>query len=699
MVAGIVALLFLCVAFPAGGDEARAAAPVKAPAKAPAKATAPVKLAPPPPAPPPTPAPPPVVLTAPVWERLFEYRGGVTLQWLRVQGAAAYIVQRRVGEQGEFREVARPEHPQFEDSATFPGEVVFYRIIPLDGVGRPGPMSEVRYLKEESVQKDELPPPAWGPQQARKEGVALTWSHPSPDSLIAYNVYRRSGPKDPWTLLTSTTDTFFLDRSVSPGKTFYYGLTAINRALQESETSEPLKVTFTPPAAETRPTRAMQITALDEVTSPTERIRTFGPEVYGFISPVDVAWRRDKGFLYVSDTGTSLVTIIDARGEVVMRLGGKGTAPGNIEHLLGIALDGEGTLFATDAYRGEIVAFRPDGGFLKRILLLEQVKKWFGRDFASRFPAFRFGLVDLVPTPGGGLLVVDNPNGWIYVLDGRGQLVDIWGEKGELEGQFHYPTFILPGEEGGLLVSDTLNSRLQVLDADGKSRRVIGTRGLEVSRMLRPKGLARDSRGFLFVADSYHNVIQVFDREGNFVAVLGDEKKLRLDLAFPNGMTVMGEDLLVVAEKGARRVTVLRPLITSRSLFFSQRTEGAPALPAGEVTDAAQAAARIRGLKEGGTLTLRIPIFAPGSAEPVAGFAPVFSELGRLARDPGVSLEIRFFAKAPDRAAAEALAGKRLQRARGSYPILGERAKLETPAPAPGQIAEDRVEVTAVKSP
>jgi DNA-binding beta-propeller fold protein YncE len=520
-------------------------------------------------------ASPAAEVSAPQWEGVYDYRGTVNLRWFRVQSAVRYIVQRKVGEQDDFRELAQVTNPLFDDLATFPGKIVFYRILAVDASGRAGPPSEIRYLKVETEETEELRPPTWSSSMQRKEGIALSWTHDKPGGVLAYNVYRRRSPADPWTLITSSIDSTYLDKAVTPKFSYQYVVTAFSQTLQESDYSEVLKIVFTPPEVGARRDQMQKLLALEDVLTPTELVKTYAAAEFGFVSPVDLDWRPDKRFLYVSDVGTGLITVINDRDEVVLRLGGKGSSLWNFENLLGICVDEEGFVYGADAYKGEIVIFKPDGSFHKRVRLLEQVKDYFGKEFTARFPVFRFGLTDLVIAPDGALLVVDNPNGWIYVLDRAERLTRIIGEKGEGVGQFHYPTFLCLADATTVTVSDTLNSRLQEITVQGAPGKEIGKKGLGIGQLLRPKGLVRDDRGLLYVADSFLNAIQVFDRQGEFVAVLGDEKGKLLDLGLPNGLAFLGEDLLAVCEKIPRRVTVRRLALGSRTLFFTAPA-GAP---------------------------------------------------------------------------------------------------------------------------
>ncbi len=493
----------------------------------------------------------------PKWIGINEFRGGINLRWFRVQGAAGYLVQRRVGATGEYHMLSRVTNPVYDDFMTTAGRIYFYRIVPVDSEGVAGTSSIERFYKISPPEPEFLEPPMWSASHIRPDGIALAWDHGDPDHVLAYNLYRK-GPEDStFSLIISSLDVNHLDRNTTRGKTYRYVITALDRKLQESNNSQVLTMAFVEEKpASVSDERLANIKTLEEVIIPTELISLFTWEEYGFISPVDVDYSADDQRLYVSDAGTGLITVIGSRGEVLQRLGGMGGAPWEFERLLGIALAGDGSVYAVDAYRGEIVVFSPQGGFKRRIRLEHEVRDYFGPGMMIRFPWFRFGLVDLAVGPDDSLLIVDNPNGWIYHLDEKEDLVQVIGERGYEPGQMQYPTFIAFTGGGNFFVADTMNSRVQMFDGSSDSAVVVGGKGLGIGQFIRPKGVAVDGSGFLYVADSYLNVVQVFDPEGEFAALLGNEQGLPIDLGSPNGLFFVPPDTLIVSEKLSRRVQV-----------------------------------------------------------------------------------------------------------------------------------------------
>jgi DNA-binding beta-propeller fold protein YncE len=496
-------------------------------------------------------------LGAPKWIGINELRGAVSLRWFRVQGAVQYIVQRRVGTTGEYQVLSRVTNPVYDDFTTKAGQVNFYRIMPVDREGNPGTASIERFYEILQPEPESLEPPKWSANHVRPDGIALAWNHENPDHVLAYNLYRKGTEDSTFSLISSSLDINYLDRNIIKGKIYDYVITALDRKLQESNNSQLLTVAF---VEEIRSSpineRLANIKTLEEVISPTQLISMFTWEKYGFISPVDVDYGADDQRIYVSDAGTGLITVIGSGGEVLQRLGGMGDSPWEFERLLGIALGEDGSLYGVDAYRGDVVVFSHQGSFQKRIRLKSEVQDYFGTDIKTQFPWFRFGLVDLAVGPDDSLYIVDNPNGWIYHLDGKGKLVEVIGERGYEPGQMQYPTFITYTGGENFFVADTMNSRVQKFGQITESERVLGDKGLGIGQFIRPKGVTVDPEGFLYVADSYLNVVQVFDPGGEFAALLGNDRGLPIDLGSPNGLVFVPPDTLIVCEKLSRRVQV-----------------------------------------------------------------------------------------------------------------------------------------------
>lgn len=70
------------------------------------------------------------------------------------------------------------------------------------------------------------------------EEVTLYWYDVRDHDLAGYRVYWSDAPEGPYELLAATGDTWFVDRGLRNGFTYFYGVTAYDRNGNESELSE-----------------------------------------------------------------------------------------------------------------------------------------------------------------------------------------------------------------------------------------------------------------------------------------------------------------------------------------------------------------------------------------------------------------------------------------------------------------------------
>jgi len=125
----------------------------------------------------------------------------------------------------------------------------FVRTVSLGTEGKP--IESLSSDKVELMQEDKYPPapPDMTPPNVGPGRIALFWTANSEPDVVGYNLYRSTDPnlpKEKWVKLTPQpqTRTTFQDQNVETGKTYYYYVTAIDNAGNESKASQVVSETL-----------------------------------------------------------------------------------------------------------------------------------------------------------------------------------------------------------------------------------------------------------------------------------------------------------------------------------------------------------------------------------------------------------------------------------------------------------------------
>jgi len=130
------------------------------------------------------------------------------------------------------------------------------------------------------------------------------------------------------------------------------------------------------------------------------------------------------------------------------------------------------------------------------------------------------------------------------------------GKRGELPGEFNYPTYIAFDRRGYLFVVDALNFRVQVFDQAFSFVRLFGEQGDVPGFIASPKGIGVNSEGYIFLTDAIMDIVQIFDGFGNFVGFIGGTGSEEGRLYFPTGLFVDLKETVYVADTYNSRIKV-----------------------------------------------------------------------------------------------------------------------------------------------
>ncbi|HBA90084.1 MAG TPA: 6-bladed beta-propeller [Geobacter sp.] len=167
--------------------------------------------------------------------------------------------------------------------------------------------------------------------------------------------------------------------------------------------------------------------------------------------PTGITFNRQNRLLYVSDTASHQVVVIDMNGNERMRIGTRGTGPGQFNYPTDLVVDKEGALYVTDALNARVQIFSPQGRFKSSI-----------------------------------------------------------GKPGDTPGSFAKPKGVAVDSDGHIYVCDAMFDAVQIFDQAGRVLLDFGSHGAGAGQFWMPSGLFIDKNDFIYVSDSYNRRIQVF---------------------------------------------------------------------------------------------------------------------------------------------------------------------------------------------
>ncbi|HEY5674886.1 MAG TPA: 6-bladed beta-propeller [Malonomonas sp.] len=266
-----------------------------------------------------------------------------------------------------------------------------------------------------------------------------------------------------------------------------------------------------------------QIIICDYRTGAIRSLQDRDGEVVRFPMPIGVAFAADGGG-YVSDTSSGSIYRFNSAEVVVAEFG-----KAELNRPNGLVFDSQRQrLYVADTLNHQLAVFDPAGNLLERI-----------GTRGSGPGEFNFPLdVDLGPN--GELVVLDALNSRVQVLDASGRFLRSFGERGTALGSFMMPKALAVDSLGHVYVTDALAHRFVIFDLAGNYLLTIGGRSVVVGGNVHPggfdfpQGIATSGDGGIFVVDSLSRMVH------NFQFLTDDYLKQRPvlegDLYFPQSL-------------------------------------------------------------------------------------------------------------------------------------------------------------------
>ena len=225
-------------------------------------------------------------------------------------------------------------------------------------------------------------------------------------------------------------------------------------------------------------------------------LRSFGHQGKNageFNGPVGVAIDKDRN-IFVADNGNNRIQILSWEGRHLGSFGGEGSRDSQLNHPWGLSLDSTGNVIVADTGSKVIKIFTPDGRFVMKI----------GGRGSFRLPVH-------CAQCGEYFIVSDSHEHCIKVFNREGHFQYKFGKKGEGNGEFNFPRFLLVTQSKQLLVCDCFNHRKQVFELEGKFVGKFGTNGSKLGEFNQPFSVAVLSNDQIVVSEYNNNRIQIFE--------------------------------------------------------------------------------------------------------------------------------------------------------------------------------------------
>lgn len=167
--------------------------------------------------------------------------------------------------------------------------------------------------------------------------------------------------------------------------------------------------------------------------------------------PTGIAYSPVTEEIWVSETGSHRIAVLNRRGELVRHIGSRGSGEGEFNFPTFIWIDASGMAYIVDAMN------------------------------------FR-----------------------IQIFDRYGNYVNSFGEHGNATGYFARPKGVAVDSKGNIYVADALFNAVQIFDSKGNFLYYFGSQGRGREQFWMPSGIFIDSNDYIYIADSYNARIQIF---------------------------------------------------------------------------------------------------------------------------------------------------------------------------------------------
>ncbi len=248
-----------------------------------------------------------------------------------------------------------------------------------------------------------------------------------------------------------------------------------------------------------------------------------------FNKPLGIAVDR-SGDVLVADSRNGRLEKFKPSGTFITSIGIKGTGYGQFGEPNGIAIDRDGNIYVADAANNRVQQIGPDGTF---------TAEWTGPP-----PGF-FAPRDIAIGPDNSIYVLDQGHSRIVKMTSNGDLLAVWGSEGAGDGQFaNHTGLAVDPNTSRVYVADPLHKRIQVFDSNGKFLWKWIVPEWQNNIWPLEHVVIDPKRGRLYASAAAADSVLIFDLNGTRMGALRPMPPDRLDE--PSAMALWDDKLYVV---------------------------------------------------------------------------------------------------------------------------------------------------------